>query len=110
MADPVAWQLIEPGWKVLDASGEEIGSVHEVTGDENADIFDGIAVSEGMLRTSKKYVPSEQVAEIVEGAVRLSVTADRLQDFVEPAAEERILPEGSSWTQRLSSWLTGRNR
>lgn len=110
MADPVAWQLIEPGWKVLDAAGEEIGSVHEVTGDENADIFDGIAISEGTFRTTKKYVPSEQVAEIVEGEVRLSVTADRLQDFAEPAAEERILPEGSSWTQRLSSWLTGRNR
>lgn len=109
MADPVAWQMIEPGWKVLDAAGAEIGAVHEVTGDENADIFDGIAISEGVLSTNK-YVPSEQVAEIVEGEVRLNVTADRLQDFTEPAAEERILPEGSTWYQRLAWWLTGRNR
>ena len=109
MADPVAWQMIEPGWKVIDAAGEDIGAVHEVTGDENADIFDGLAVSEGMFRT-KKYVPSEQVAEIVEGEVRLRVNGDRLQDFTEPAVEERILPEGSSWSQRLASWLTGRHR
>jgi uncharacterized protein YrrD len=109
MPDPVAWQMIEPGWKVLDAAGAEVGAVHEVTGDENADIFDGIAVSEGVFR-GNKYVPSEQVAEIVEGEVRLNVTADRLQDFSEPAAEERILPEGSSWAQRVASWLTGRKR
>jgi uncharacterized protein YrrD len=109
MADPVAWQMIEPGWKVLDAAGAEVGAVHEVTGDENADIFDGIALREGMFRTNK-YVPSEQVAEIVEGEVRLNVTADRLRDFAEPAAEERILPESSAWYQRLAWWLTGRNR
>src|SRR5205085_8445996 len=62
MADPVAWNVIEPGWKVLDAGGKEIGRVAEVTGDENADIFDGIAVSGGLF-SAKKYVPSEQVGE-----------------------------------------------
>src|SRR5205085_11166814 len=29
MADPVSWLMIEPGWKVLDADGEEVGAVDE---------------------------------------------------------------------------------
>ena len=49
MADPVAWSMIESGWKVFDTEGEEIGTVHEVTGDENVDIFDGLAIKQGIL-------------------------------------------------------------
>ena len=112
MADPVAWVMIEPGWSVLDAAGEEIGKVKEVTGDENVDIFDGLAIRQGVL-SKEQYVPSEHVAEIVEGVVRLSLTrgqVEALDAFREPAAEEEIIPEKSSWYQRLAWWTTGRNR
>jgi uncharacterized protein YrrD len=110
VADPVAWTLIEHGWTVIDADGNEIGKVAEITGDENADIFDGIAVSEGLL-SGKKYVPSEQVGEIVDGAVHLTVRADALADFTEPAPEEQVVPEASTWYQRIAwRWLTGRKR
>jgi hypothetical protein len=110
MADPVAWTLIEHGWAVVDADGTEIGKVAEVTGDENADIFDGIAVSEGVLG-GKKYVPSEQVGRIVDGAVHLTVRGDALTDFTEPAPEEQVIPEASTWYQRFAwRWLAGRKR
>jgi Uncharacterized protein conserved in bacteria (DUF2171) len=112
MADPVAWVLIEPGWRVLDSAGEEVGRVKEVTGDENVDIFDGLAIRQGILRKDT-YVPSEHVAEIVEGEVRLSLTraqVEALDSFEEPAAEEQIIPERSHWYQRLAWWTTGRNR
>ena len=33
MADPVSWLMIEPGWRVEAADGEEVGRVLEVTGD-----------------------------------------------------------------------------
>jgi len=112
MADPVAWVMIEPGWAVRDADGKEIGRVHEVTGDENADIFDGLTIKHGAL-SKDKYVPSEHVAEIREGEVVLDLSRDaveRLETFTEPAPEEQIVPEGSTWYQRLAWWLTGRNR
>jgi hypothetical protein len=95
MADPVAWNMIERGWNVVDANGAEIGKVEEVTGDENADIFDGLAISGG------KYIPSEEVGEIVTGEVRLKTVAPQLQDFTEPAAQEEILPESAPWYRRL---------
>ncbi len=68
--DPVSWLLIEPGWQVVDANGEKVGRVETVTGDSNADIFDGLEVRSGLLET--RYVPSEQVASIVQGEVRLA--------------------------------------
>ncbi|HEX6788477.1 MAG TPA: DUF2171 domain-containing protein [Gaiellaceae bacterium] len=102
MTDPVAWNVIERGWKVFDAAGEEIGSVDEVTGDENVDIFDGITISHGVL-TKPHYVPSESVTQIVAGEVHLSLSqaeVEKLAAYEEPVAE-RILPESASWWRRL---------
>jgi hypothetical protein len=91
--DPVSWLVIESGWKVVGRDGEELGSVHEVIGDTGKDIFNGLAVSPGLLRSSK-YVPAERVAQIVDGRVGLDLTADefdRLDEHGEqpPSAEIR---------------------
>ena len=86
MADPASWFVIEKGWKVLAADGSEVGTVAETLGDESHDIFDGLAVSTGLL-SKPVYVPSEQVDEIVEGAVRLALDAEaveRLEPYEPP--------------------------
>jgi uncharacterized protein YrrD len=68
MADPVSWKVVERGWRVLDESGEELGRVDEITGDPEADIFDGVQISHGLLEKTE-YVPSERVVDIREGEV-----------------------------------------
>jgi uncharacterized protein YrrD len=73
MPDPVAWLVVEPGWEVVSSDGEKVGTIDEVLGDQNADIFDGLAVAPGVLKKAK-YVPSERVGEIVEGRVALELT------------------------------------
>jgi hypothetical protein len=73
MADPVAWIVVERGWEVVSSDGEKVGTVEEVLGDENADIFDGLAVAPGLLK-KPRYVPAERVGEIVEGRVALELT------------------------------------
>jgi hypothetical protein len=110
--DPVSWKVIEKGWAVLDAAGDDVGRIGEITGDEDADIFDGLTISQGIL-SADKYVPAEQVAEIRAGEVHLTLTragVEALQQFKEPAAQEAILDESSTWYQRIAWWLTGRNR
>jgi hypothetical protein len=95
MADPVSWLLIEPGWKVLAADGSEVGQVDEVAGDSNEDIFNGLAVATSALG-KPRYVPAERVAEITEGAVRLSLSADQVEqlgEYLEPATSAQIEPE-----------------
>jgi len=75
MADEVAWKVVEHGWAVVAADGEEVGTVDDVLGDSTADIFNGVSVSPGLLRHSV-YVPAEHVARIVEGRLDLDLPAD----------------------------------
>jgi len=94
MSDPVSWFLIEPGWKVLDSSGEDVGSVDEVVGDSGIDIFNGLSISTGVLG-GRRYVPAEVVGEITEGSVQLRLSADevkQLGEFEEPPPSEEFVP------------------
>jgi len=100
VADPVSWLLIEAGWKVLAADGTEVGKVDEVTGDSNADIFDGLAIATSALG-KPRYVPSEQVAEIVEGTVRLKLSpaqVEALDEYLEPATSAEIEADNKGGT------------
>ena len=90
--DPVSWLVIEPGWKVVGRGGEELGTVHEVIGDTGKDIFNGLAVSPGLLKSSR-YVPAERVAQIVDGRVELDLTAEdfeRLDEHSEQPTSAEI--------------------
>ena len=83
MADPVSWLVVEPGWDVCGSDGAELGTIESVVADEGKDIFNGLAVTAGLFRATK-YVPAEEVAEIVEGRVTLTLDADafaRLGDY-----------------------------
>jgi hypothetical protein len=97
MADPVSWLMIKPGWKVLAEDGSEIGFVDEIVGDDTEDIFDGLAVAESALG-KPRYVLAEQVVEISDGVVRLSLTreqAGQLGEFRNPATSEEIKPDSN---------------
>ena len=68
--DPVSWLVIEHGWRVLGPEGHELGTVDEVLGDTEVDIFNGLNVHSRLLSGST-YVPAERVREIREGEVVL---------------------------------------
>ena len=55
-----------------------MGTVEEVLGDENADIFDGLAVATGLVGRPM-YVPAERVGRITEGRVQLELTAEAVE-------------------------------
>ena len=103
--DPVSWFVVEPGWKVLDAAGEEIGSVDEVVGDSSDDIFNGLSISTSLLGRPR-YVPSEQVASITEGHVQLRISKDqveRLGEYEEPPTSAEILPDEAGAVRRTEA-------
>jgi hypothetical protein len=70
--DPVSWFLIEEGWSVMNRVGREIGRVTEVLGDKERDIFDGLAISLGLLEANR-YLAAEDVGRIEEGTVHAEV-------------------------------------
>ena len=103
--DPVSWFMIEPGWTVIDSDGHEVGSVDEIAGDSSDDIFNGLSISTSLLG-KPRYVPSEQVATITEGRVRLKLSKDevaRLGEFEEPPTTAEILPEEAGAIRRAEA-------
>lgn len=96
MAEPASWYVTEPGWKVVDRSGEPVGEVREVVGDPDADIFDGLRV-----RTpygDERYVPADRVSWIETGRVQLDVSATGLA-----AGDEADPPRGGEYRPDRSS-------
>jgi sporulation protein YlmC with PRC-barrel domain len=77
-SDPVAWFLIEPGWKVIDSEGNHVGHVEEVEGDPNADIFNGLLISTGLFGGSR-YVPAEQIGLITQDGLHLTLNRDEVK-------------------------------
>jgi uncharacterized protein YrrD len=82
MRDPVSWLVVEPGWEVLSTDGERLALVKQVLADENADIFDGLAVDTGVLK-KPTYVPAERVQLIVEGRIVLDMSKSEFDELPE---------------------------
>ena len=110
MTDPVSWLQIEQGWKVVASDGAAVGTVAQVEGDKQSDIFDGLAVASA---ESKEiiYVPGEVVGSIFPGAVTLKVAsaeAAALEPFKAAPPETTFRPGKAPLATRLSRWLGGK--
>ena len=106
--DPVSWLQIEQGWNVVTSDGLLVGTVAQIEGDKNDDIFDGIAVESG---EQTRYVPGEQVGEIFPGQVTLKIGSTdlgTLEPFQPPPPETKWSPGKPSLSTRLSNWLRGK--
>ena len=110
VADPVSWLQIEQGWIVVSSDGTPIGTVAQIAGDTQDDIFDGLAVKTG-LSEEIGYVPGEQVGAIYPGEVRLKLTAadaQTLAPYHEAAAQTKWEPGKPPLGARVSNWLRGK--
>ena len=110
MSDPVSWLQIEQGWNVVTSDGVRVGTVAQVEGDKQSDIFDGLAVEPGKPGQIL-YVPGEQIGAIYPGEVTLEIaSADThtLEPFVAAPPETKWVPEQASLTDRVSKLLRGR--
>ena len=110
MTDPVSWLQIGQGWNVITSDGVIVGTVAQVEGDKESDIFDGLAV-ESKRPTQIRYVPGEQVAAIYSGEVTLKVpSADigTLEPFQALPPETKWLPGKAPLATRMSNWLRGK--
>jgi hypothetical protein len=108
----VSWKSIEPHWKVWSADDIEIGEVFQPVGDENGDIFDGLAITHhggpNVVHNwldRPRYVGQEQVAAIQEGLVRLTIKAEEVGTLPAHNVPEsvEILPEKASLTDRMKT-------
>ena len=101
MTDPVSWLQIGQGWNVITSDGVIVGTVAQVEGDKQSDIFDGLAVG-SKQPTQIRYVPGEQVAAIYPGEVTLKMASAEI-GALEPF--KRRLPRRSGCRGRCLSRL-----
>lgn len=110
MTDPVSWLQIAQGWNVVTSDGVIVGTVAQVEGDKQSDIFDGLAV-ESKEPKQIRYVPGEQVGSIYPGEVTLKIAlaeVGALEPFRAPPPETKWLPGKAPLATRISNWLRGK--
>jgi hypothetical protein len=106
----VAWKAIERGAAVRSSDGQEVGKVVEVAGDPDADIFNGLVVSLGLL-DADRYVPAERVTGIWPHRVEVAATAvelERAPEYEAPVAERWATPDDFMTRLRRFFGLYGR--
>jgi hypothetical protein len=111
VTDPVSWLQIEQGWNVVASDDLVVGTVAQVEGDKQSDIFDGLAIESGQPSLTR-YVPAEQVGMIYPGKVTLKITSEAaaatLEPFRAPPPETKWVPGKAPLATRLSRWLGGK--
>jgi uncharacterized protein YrrD len=90
---PVSYLALEEGTPVLSADGVQLGDVAHVLADEEEDIFDGIVISRGLGRHT--FADAEQVAEIHERGVVLTLTAAEAETLPEPSENPAVMDDAS---------------
>jgi hypothetical protein len=96
----ISYDVLRRGTPVVDSTGEEVGTVHEVLDNAREHIFDGIVVA---TRDGRRFVDAPEVARITERRVTLTIDAAAVAELPErssvPPAVEAL---GNGMRQRMS--------
>jgi len=85
---PISWRVVPQDVDVRSAEGAKVGTVDDLLGSDEADIFHGLMVklSNGDAGNRQVFVPADQVSLLTGSHV----------DVVLEAAEVRALPDASA--------------
>jgi uncharacterized protein YrrD len=111
LGPPVAYLAIKEGTPVFDPDGNRIGVVEHVVADEPADIFHGIVVHTLPLPGRHRYADADQIAELRERGVLLTVGRDDLPEPTERSAAAGQDPPESrleAGLRRAWDWISTR--
>ncbi|HEX7299606.1 MAG TPA: PRC-barrel domain-containing protein [Solirubrobacteraceae bacterium] len=109
---PVSHLVLGEGVPVYDRDGQRIGVVDRVMSDQITGIFEGLIIHTRPLPGRHLYAMHDQVAELRERGVLLSVRRDDLYDIRERPAPRTDGVEGgespiAAQLRRAWDWLTG---
>jgi sporulation protein YlmC with PRC-barrel domain len=66
----IAWTVLERGHDIVASNGSKIGTVKDVVGDRDKDIFSGVTFSPGLTQPDL-FVPADAISEITQEGVVL---------------------------------------
>jgi hypothetical protein len=112
LGPPVAYLALKEGTPVYDREGQRVGVVEHVLADEPMDIFHGLIVHTVPLPGRHLFADADQIAELRERGVVLSVGREELHDPSEqrpaPGAPDDTPVDGTlqARLRRAWDWLT----
>lgn len=111
---PIAYLAVEEGTPVFDRRRERVGVVEHVLADLTKDIFDGVVVHTLPLPGRHLFADADQIGELHERGVLLSVDRDALHEPGESPAVMEVQPDDTVESQlqarlrRAWDWISGR--
>jgi uncharacterized protein YrrD len=112
LGPPIAHPALEEGTPVYDRSGERIGVVDRVLTDHDGDIFEGVIIHTLPLPGSHRYANHDQIAELRERGVLLSVHRDALHGLSASSTRKTASDQPADGPvhaalRRARDWITG---
>ncbi len=111
---PIAYLALEEGTPVFDRRRERVGVVEHVLADLAKDIFDGVIVHTRPLPGRHLFADAEQIAELHERGVLLSIERDALYEpherpaVVEAQPGDAVESQLQARLRRAWDWISGR--
>jgi uncharacterized protein YrrD len=108
LGPPIAWVALEEGTPVYDPHQERIGVVERVLADQ--DIFEGLIVHTRPLPGHHLAVDADQISELHERGVLLSVERDALREPPKKTQDRGAADRGLQARLRHAwDWIMRRN-
>lgn len=111
LGPPIAYPGLKEGTPVYDRRGERVGAVERVLADEDLDIFHGLIVQTMPVIGRRLFADADQIAELRERGVLLSVDRDELHEPRKPpaaGASDRADNPLQSRLRRAWDWINQR--
>jgi hypothetical protein len=84
LGEPTSYLTLTEGTAVYASGGERVGHVSEVVAALEQDIFEGIAISAHLGVGQRRFAAADQIAEIGEEGVLLSLSKDACESLPAP--------------------------
>jgi sporulation protein YlmC with PRC-barrel domain len=81
----ISYLTLHDGIDVVGSDGERVGTVKHVLADEESDVFDGLVIDTRLGPGGLRFVDADQVADLYERAVVLTITDVESLPKPEPA-------------------------
>lgn len=91
LGEPASYLTLGKGARVIASDGEDVGAVEHVLADEDVDVFDGIVFDAQLGPGGWRFADSEQVAEVYERGVVLTVDSEAAGALPEPTENPAAL-------------------
>lgn len=96
LGPPISYEALDVGTPVYSADGQRIGKVAHVLAAEDVDVFDGIVIGEHLGSSEHRFADADDVAEIHQGGVRLTLSRRECEQLPQPSANPAVMRDDPS--------------